>query len=671
MLNFTSFDFLKPNGEQAEVAKSSPSQTPEGSAVAKFATIFSTVEQGQVADVPTPAPSIDPHGLVRQSHHTSTLIPEAARHVVPQTAHVGSALGFQGPSSAKGNPAAQVTNPMVAVVSHPEAPLPQVPGGSEPKAVVIDGLPVGSELKETNAPEGPEKTAESDARKAAVREVDQPVAKGEPEPEVAKRAVDRNVADNAALARPVDDVAPRERVARDVPSEASGPTTGRDREPQNAAQGDAIQKRVSDNSPPEIAVSAYSSANDVAETKAPREVASPQRTDTSESPWSRGSSETVPLAKSQTLEVSGSPQIPNRTAGQNVGEAIVAPATPSLSSDQQIVPISTPQKVEADGKPVEAAKHLVLAGSSSEAPPRELPTERIPAQGESIKVGQAETSILKPPQSEGKAETLGDVHRPSEAQPRDSHRSHQGFPRDAQRSAPGPDLPPQPPQQSVEVTLPEPRTASADIENSVEVSDPRKAATAEVPAAQKVAMMQSAALATPAFAFQILEEKSSKTDALPLGISEGPGPELATARTASPAPTHVPPQAAQIARQLVEVAFQANGNGPIDVALSPEELGRVRMSMSPQDASMVIAIFAERPETLDLMRRNAEHLAAEFRALGFENIAFEFTGDGSDQQRAKDDAEASSAQFADKQLPAETAALSRLTLAATGLDLRM
>jgi hypothetical protein len=62
----------------------------------------------------------------------------------------------------------------------------------------------------------------------------------------------------------------------------------------------------------------------------------------------------------------------------------------------------------------------------------------------------------------------------------------------------------------------------------------------------------------------------------------------------------------------------------IEVSLSPEELGRVRMTISRSDTGMTVTILAERPETLELMRRHAAQLHTEFRSLGHESTSFTF-----------------------------------------------
>ncbi|MEL7105916.1 MAG: flagellar hook-length control protein FliK [Pseudomonadota bacterium] len=79
-------------------------------------------------------------------------------------------------------------------------------------------------------------------------------------------------------------------------------------------------------------------------------------------------------------------------------------------------------------------------------------------------------------------------------------------------------------------------------------------------------------------------------------------------------------QVAEAARTLRE--------GQMEITLVPEELGRVRLTMTPSEAGMAVTIMAERPETLELMRRNIELLARDLSGQGFENLSFSFGGSG-------------------------------------------
>ncbi|MGB8811943.1 MAG: flagellar hook-length control protein FliK, partial [Paracoccaceae bacterium] len=78
------------------------------------------------------------------------------------------------------------------------------------------------------------------------------------------------------------------------------------------------------------------------------------------------------------------------------------------------------------------------------------------------------------------------------------------------------------------------------------------------------------------------------------------------------------------------------GSGTLELSLAPEELGRLHMSLV-QDGDMVrVTLVAERPETLDLMRRHADQLSQEFRQAGFSGASLSFGqwgAGGSNQQR--------------------------------------
>lgn len=57
-----------------------------------------------------------------------------------------------------------------------------------------------------------------------------------------------------------------------------------------------------------------------------------------------------------------------------------------------------------------------------------------------------------------------------------------------------------------------------------------------------------------------------------------------------------------------------------EVRLNPEELGRVRLTFSGAEAASLVLIQVERPETLDLLRRNLDLLRAELQAEGYAGL---------------------------------------------------
>ena len=66
------------------------------------------------------------------------------------------------------------------------------------------------------------------------------------------------------------------------------------------------------------------------------------------------------------------------------------------------------------------------------------------------------------------------------------------------------------------------------------------------------------------------------------------------------------------------------GATSIDVKLSPEELGRVTLSLGTHDGILNVIVQAERPDTAELIRRSLDLLLAEAKNAGFEDVAFSF-----------------------------------------------
>jgi hypothetical protein len=104
--------------------------------------------------------------------------------------------------------------------------------------------------------------------------------------------------------------------------------------------------------------------------------------------------------------------------------------------------------------------------------------------------------------------------------------------------------------------------------------------------------------------------------------------------------------------------------GQIDITLSPEELGRVRLSSLQTDQGVVLVIQAERPETLELMRRNMGDLLQDLRAMGFEDISYSDPGDG-DRQPSEESKPTLETALENEQAPLP------LQIVEGGLDLRL
>lgn len=91
-----------------------------------------------------------------------------------------------------------------------------------------------------------------------------------------------------------------------------------------------------------------------------------------------------------------------------------------------------------------------------------------------------------------------------------------------------------------------------------------------------------------------------------------------------------------IARQVAE-ALQGMPNRPVEISLSPEELGRVRLALSTSEAGIVVNVLAERQETADLMRRHISNLEAAFHDIGYNDITFSFSSGAQTHEETEGD----------------------------------
>jgi flagellar hook-length control protein FliK len=146
----------------------------------------------------------------------------------------------------------------------------------------------------------------------------------------------------------------------------------------------------------------------------------------------------------------------------------------------------------------------------------------------------------------------------------------------------------------------------------------------------------------------------------------------ATAAQLIQARTDLPPHVAQhIAQTLHRMPDR-----PLEIALNPAELGRVRMTLTATDSGIVVNIVADRPDTLDLMRRNIDDLGQSFKDLGYDDIAFAF-GQNADPSDTSSDAQSDDPSALLLDLQDEDAAAQshpdapRLAIMAEGIDLRL
>lgn len=91
------------------------------------------------------------------------------------------------------------------------------------------------------------------------------------------------------------------------------------------------------------------------------------------------------------------------------------------------------------------------------------------------------------------------------------------------------------------------------------------------------------------------------------------------------APASAPTAPAQaIAILVARLSGGAATADTIELALSPEELGSVRIEFQANGDRLQVVLSAERTDTLDLLRRNADQLVAELRAAGYASATLNF-----------------------------------------------
>lgn len=123
-------------------------------------------------------------------------------------------------------------------------------------------------------------------------------------------------------------------------------------------------------------------------------------------------------------------------------------------------------------------------------------------------------------------------------------------------------------------------------------------------------------------------------DAGPEAVSSWHDPGLPRVSQTAPAPQASalrapPPLAQQIASQ---VPADSSNRAGFEIALQPEELGRVTLKLTQEDGASTLLITAERPETLDLMRRHIVALEVELRANGHDTLTLRFSSGGGQSQ---------------------------------------
>jgi flagellar hook-length control protein FliK len=115
---------------------------------------------------------------------------------------------------------------------------------------------------------------------------------------------------------------------------------------------------------------------------------------------------------------------------------------------------------------------------------------------------------------------------------------------------------------------------------------------------------------------------------LPMAVVSGefaPRHQLSFASQTIPqaAPQYTVP-ADELSSMLGRLAQQRLGSGATttELILEPQELGRIRVTLTGGESGGQIAIIVERGETLDLVRRHVDLVRSDLRASGWEATEF-------------------------------------------------
>ncbi len=112
---------------------------------------------------------------------------------------------------------------------------------------------------------------------------------------------------------------------------------------------------------------------------------------------------------------------------------------------------------------------------------------------------------------------------------------------------------------------------------------------------------------------------------------EGPTEAASSGQGQSQAPAaHVRPDL--ISHQLAKVLL-TTAEDRAELLLDPAELGRLRFEITHRGDAVQIILSAERPETADLLRRNADQLLGDLRDMGFSGSALSFGAWGKNQEK--------------------------------------
>lgn len=126
-----------------------------------------------------------------------------------------------------------------------------------------------------------------------------------------------------------------------------------------------------------------------------------------------------------------------------------------------------------------------------------------------------------------------------------------------------------------------------------------------------------------------------------------------------------------VAGQLAAAITAKPGSGAVEISLNPEELGKVSITLASREDGIHFMITADRPETLELMRRHISILASEFQDIGFGDLSFHLGMSMGAQQEEGSKSTEPYASTKEEEKDAETPGVERLADSNRALDLRL
>lgn len=129
----------------------------------------------------------------------------------------------------------------------------------------------------------------------------------------------------------------------------------------------------------------------------------------------------------------------------------------------------------------------------------------------------------------------------------------------------------------------------------------------------------------PAAAMRVVDPAPACDPAPPAASTAAGGGERAVGQ-----PFRADPPGPAVARQVADSLAALPGAGlrpaRVEIVLDPPELGRVSIRLDRDGPSATLAVLVDRPETLDLMRRNLDALDAALRQAGHEGLQLSLGG---------------------------------------------